>query len=82
VFSSSTIRPTRTRYKKALGFPSLSHYESLTSPADNAIPIEGWYDDPRDRELLCMLPLLHALRDSHDVRPLLLHWRMRNGLPL
>lgn len=42
---------------------------NLTARTENAIPIEGWYDDPRDKELLALLPLLYALRDVDDVRP-------------
>eukprot|EP00698_Gefionella_okellyi_P018683 TRINITY_DN5637_c0_g1_i1.p1 TRINITY_DN5637_c0_g1~~TRINITY_DN5637_c0_g1_i1.p1 ORF type:complete len:340 (+),score=72.02 TRINITY_DN5637_c0_g1_i1:459-1478(+) len=39
---------------------------------ENAIPIEGWYDDPHDKALLQLLPLLHLIRDwNGDVRPLL-----------
>ncbi|KAJ1461072.1 HAD-like domain-containing protein [Pelagophyceae sp. CCMP2097] len=38
---------------------------------DNAVPIESWYDDPRDRGLLELLPLLRSLEFAEDVRPLL-----------
>lgn len=38
---------------------------------ENAIPIEGWYDNPRDKALLQLLPLLHLLRDCTDVRQVL-----------
>eukprot|EP00743_Colponemidia_sp_Colp-15_P009142 GILK01009974.1.p1 GENE.GILK01009974.1~~GILK01009974.1.p1 ORF type:complete len:289 (+),score=23.17 GILK01009974.1:61-927(+) len=38
---------------------------------DNAIPIEGWYNDPQDTELLTLIPLLLALRATADVRSLL-----------
>lgn len=44
----------------------------------NAIPIEAWYDDPADEELLNLLPLLHALAFLHDVRSLL-SLRLANG---
>jgi len=36
---------------------------------DNGIPIESWYDDPNDVELLKLLPLLDQLHQSSDVRP-------------
>ncbi len=35
---------------------------------ENAIPILSWYDDPDDRCLLEMLPLLEAMATVDDVR--------------
>ena len=43
---------------------------NLTS-ADNAIPIEGWINDPTDNDLLHLIPLLEALQYVTDVRALL-----------
>jgi CTD small phosphatase-like protein 2 len=37
---------------------------------DNGIPIESWYDDPHDRELLKLEEFLRTLHGSPDVRPL------------
>merc|ERR1712093_633554 len=34
---------------------------------DNAIPIESWYDDPQDRELDDLQPLLDRMRNARDV---------------
>lgn len=38
---------------------------------DNAIPIEGWINDPTDNDLLHLIPLLEALQYVSDVRALL-----------
>lgn len=38
-----------------------------TCPA-NGIPIESWFENPNDRELLHLIPLLEALRTVPDVR--------------
>lgn len=35
---------------------------------DSGIPIESWFDDDNDTELLKLLPLLKKLKDSRDVR--------------
>lgn len=38
---------------------------------DNAIPIEGWINDPTDNDLLHLIPLFEALQYVTDVRALL-----------
>jgi CTD small phosphatase-like protein 2 len=38
---------------------------------DNGIPIESWFDDDQDRELLNLIPFLRQLKDVKDVRPLI-----------
>ncbi|KAI9731703.1 MAG: Nuclear envelope morphology protein 1 [Cirrosporium novae-zelandiae] len=38
---------------------------------DNAIPIEGWINDPTDNDLLHLIPFLEALQYVMDVRALL-----------
>ncbi|XP_022667714.1 CTD nuclear envelope phosphatase 1-like [Varroa jacobsoni] len=38
---------------------------------DNAMPIKSWFNDPRDTELLELLPVLDALRFCADVRTIL-----------
>jgi CTD small phosphatase-like protein 2 len=36
---------------------------------DNGVPIESWYDDGNDDELLKLLPFLEAVAGADDVRP-------------
>lgn len=43
----------------------------LMRPLDNAIPIEGWINDPTDNDLLHLMPLLEGLQYVTDVRALL-----------
>ncbi|TPP59558.1 Tfiif interacting ctd phosphat [Fasciola gigantica] len=38
---------------------------------DNAIPIRSWFSDAHDTALLCLLPILDALRFVSDVRSVL-----------
>ncbi|EQK98040.1 nuclear envelope morphology protein [Ophiocordyceps sinensis CO18] len=37
----------------------------------NAIPIQGWINDPTDNDLMHLVPLLEGLQYVHDVRALL-----------
>ena len=48
-------------------FPMASDWLNV----DNAIPIEGWINDPTDNDLLHLIPVLEALQYVTDVRALL-----------
>jgi CTD small phosphatase-like protein 2 len=37
---------------------------------DNGIPIESWFDDENDTELLKLLGFLRNIVDAEDVRPI------------
>lgn len=57
-----------------LGRPMTDCYIIDNSPTsyafhqENALPILSWYDDPKDRGLFEMIPLLEALAEVDDVR--------------
>lgn len=42
----------------------------IAAQVNNGIPIETWYDDEADEELLNLLPFLETLVDADDVRPI------------
>ncbi|KAG4306117.1 hypothetical protein PORY_000105 [Pneumocystis oryctolagi] len=44
---------------------------SYSMHENNAIPIQGWINDPSDKNLLHLIPFLHGLRYVLDVRALL-----------
>ena len=38
---------------------------------DNGIPIESWYDDPNDTELLKLMGFLKNVQNVTDVKPII-----------
>ncbi|EGC34823.1 hypothetical protein DICPUDRAFT_152882, partial [Dictyostelium purpureum] len=44
------------------------HLHLILFHPENAIPIDSWFDDKNDKELLDLLPLLDDLMKVEDVR--------------
>ncbi|GBP71684.1 hypothetical protein EVAR_8290_1 [Eumeta japonica] len=78
-FSMSARAPGTYTHRRRVCVPptkDLCNYDAergsnwIVAP-DNAIPIKSWFSDPLDVALLNLLPVLDALRFTHDVRSVL-----------
>lgn len=49
---------------------------------DNALPIKSWFEDPQDRELLELVPVLEFLADLDDVTESLSKIRKKRGISI
>ncbi|RWW01620.1 hypothetical protein BHE74_00020012 [Ensete ventricosum] len=57
--------------KQTRSCPSTTLVLDLDGMLDNGIPIESWFDNRNDHELLSLLPFLESLAGVDDVRPLI-----------
>ena len=46
---------------------------------ENAVPIETWFDDESDTELLDLIPFLESLTKVENVRVAIEQAKMKNG---
>lgn len=57
--------------KRSIFYIGCMRFQLTILLLDNAIPIQGWINDPTDNDLLHLVPLLEGLQYVSDVRALL-----------